>query len=171
MTQTLRERFEAKIIRTPEHWKWSAAHFKQTGYALFCIKSERDGKWRPTTAHRVAWQLFVGPIPPGMVPDHIKERCQDRGCIKVVADEYGPAHIELVTHRENTLRGNSPAAQQARQTHCKRGHEFTPENTRVRRGKRECITCVRAQDRARNKTEKRREHYRAVYRRRKAASD
>lgn len=31
---------------------------------------------------------------------------------------------------------------------CIRGHAFTPENTRVRYGKRECMTCVRIRSRA-----------------------
>jgi len=71
------------------------------------------------------------------------------------------------------LRGNAPSAVSVRENRCKAGHEFTPENTRIRMKptgpKRECVECVRARDRARNKTEKRREHYRAMYRRRKAS--
>jgi HNH endonuclease len=173
--RTMRERFDAKVVRTPDHWKWRGAHFKQTGYALFSVKGE-DGKWRPTTAHRIAWQLYVGPIPPGMVPDHVRGRCGDRGCVKAIADEHGPAHLELVTARENMLRGDAPSAIAVRTNRCQRGHEFTPENTyeRWRNGKlkRDCRECARARDRVRNKTEKRREHYRALYRRRKAeASD
>lgn len=54
-------------------------------------------------------------------------------------------HLELVTSRENTLRGVSPAAQRARRTHCPAGHEFTPENTYTQpsSGQRKCRTCVR----------------------------
>jgi hypothetical protein len=79
-----------------------------------------------------------------------------------------------VTHRENVLRGNAPSAISVRTNRCQRGHEFTPENTILRnrngKTKRDCRECTRARDRARNKTEKRREHYRAMYRRRKAAA-
>ena len=63
-----------------------------------------------------------------------------------------PAHLEAVTHRENVLRGAGVSAIQARKTHCKHGHEFTPENTmKVRtpsgNGGRRCRTCDRIRKR------------------------
>lgn len=45
-------------------------------------------------AHRVAYELWVGPIPEGMELDH---RCKVRACIN-------PAHLEPVTHAENMRR-------------------------------------------------------------------
>lgn len=87
-------------------------------------------------AHRLAWILFRGPIPEGMQIDHL---CRVTRCVN-------PLHLEPVTQRENIMR--SPvaiAAVNARKTHCKRGHEFTPENTIVHcGGKRACRTCVYA---------------------------
>lgn len=89
-------------------------------------------------AHRVVYAEVHGPIPPGMVIDHL---CRSKNCINV-------EHMQAVTIKENTLRGNSPAARQARQTHCKRGHEFTPVNTyRHKDGRRECRECTRARRR------------------------
>lgn len=178
--RTTLERFESKVNKqgpVPKHrpelgpcWTWTRAHYPETGYPLFTVRGE-DGKWRPRGAHREAWKLYVGPIPEGLEPDHL---CRNRGCVKASADEYGPAHLELVTHRENMLRGNAPSAIAVRTNRCQRGHEFTPENTILRnrngKTKRDCRECTRARDRARNKTEKRREHYRAMYRRRKAAA-
>lgn len=158
--KTTRERFESKIIRTAEGcWEWTGAHFQTTGYAIFNVLSERDGRWRPTVAHRVAYELFVGPIPDGRVIDHL---CRNRGCVN-------PDHLEPVTVQENVLRGEAWSAIAVRDNQCKRGHEFTLENTITRPnrpGKRECRECVRARDRDRNKTEERRAHYRAMYRRR-----
>jgi hypothetical protein len=47
--------------------------------------------------------------------------------------------LEAVTNRENMLRGVGVCALNARKTHCKHGHEFTPENTyRVKNGGRAC---------------------------------
>lgn len=47
-----------------------------------------------------------------------------------------PAHLEAVTHKENLQRMS------ARMTHCRRGHEFTAQNTRtLKSGKRICRTC------------------------------
>jgi hypothetical protein len=83
-------------------------------------------------AHRLAYQLLVGPIPEGLVIDHL---CRNPPC-------QNPAHMECVTHRENTLRGASPHAMNARKTHCKRGHEFTFQNTYVdAKGCRSCLAC------------------------------
>jgi hypothetical protein len=86
-------------------------------------------------AHRVAYELLVGPIPDGLVLDHL---CRNTRCIN-------PHHLEPVTVRENTLR--SPialSAINARKTHCPAGHEYSPENTYLRaNGHRACRACGR----------------------------
>lgn len=86
-------------------------------------------------AHRAAHILFIGPIPDGLVVDHL---CRNRRCVE-------PMHLQAVTVRENTLRGMGITAVQAQRTHCIHGHEFTPENTRItKRGRRDCRACNRA---------------------------
>jgi hypothetical protein len=122
-----------------------------------------DGKWRPRLAHRIAYELFIGPIPNGLHIDHL---CRNRGCVN-------PVHLEPVTQQENMLRGYAPSAVSHRANRCHRGHEFTPENTYIKhrpngRIKRDCKECARMRDRVRNKTPERREQHRLATRRRRA---
>lgn len=87
-------------------------------------------------AHRVAYEMFVGPIPAGLTIDHL---CRTPACVN-------PRHLEAVTKRENTLRGNSPAALHARQDHCVYGHPFNKQNTYRWRNRRYCKSCKRDRD-------------------------
>lgn len=94
--------------------------------------------WEGATriTHRIAYQLVVGPIPEGLELDHL---CRNRACCN-------PDHLEAVTHAINALRGISANAINARKTHCLRGHEFTPENTRIDSFGRHCRACRRVRD-------------------------
>src|SRR5690606_27636904 len=90
-------------------------------------------------AHVASYELHVGPVPDGLVLDHL---CRNRACIN-------PSHMEPVPNRVNVLRGEGPTAVNARKTHCVNGHEFSAENTHIRpTGWRECKTCKRRQNRA-----------------------
>lgn len=77
-------------------------------------------------AHRLAVALSGRNIPKSLVCDHL---CRNRACVN-------PDHIELVSTKENVLRGIGPTAQAAKQTACLKGHEYTPENTRYQQEKR-----------------------------------
>lgn len=101
---------------------------------------------RPALTHRAAWEAKFGPIPDGVEPDHL---CRVTSC-------WNWDHLELVTRQENILRGDNPRLQRERhaaRTHCKQGHELTPENTRRRPRdqyeRRECRECARLQQTAR----------------------
>ena len=86
-------------------------------------------------AHCVAWEEVHGPIPPGLVLDHL---CRNRSCINV-------NHLDLVTLRINTLRGLGSGAKNARKTACFRGHPLEGSNLYTNpSGQRVCKTCHRA---------------------------
>lgn len=132
------ERFWSKVDRgTPDDcWIWTAS-VSTSGYPTFWGGAE-VGR---VHSHRFAYELEVGPIPDGLTIDHL---CNRPLCVN-------PAHLEAVTQRVNILRApNGVAAQNARKTHCKRGHPFDQDNTYVDpNGYRICRTCRRATDRSR----------------------
>jgi hypothetical protein len=139
--------FWAKVDKGEICWLWTGR--TRSGYGTFKI----DGRWK--MASRVAYMLLVGPIPEGLELDHIKANgCTSTLCVKAIADEHGPAHLEPVTHRENMLRGTrNPCASNARKTHCSQGHPFDAEHTYIRhrdgQERRECRTCKRLRERER----------------------
>jgi hypothetical protein len=118
---------------SPQCWLWIGR--KNTkGYGIFRVY----GPTQNIPAHRFAWTAVRGEIPNGLTIDHL---CRNPGCVN-------PDHLEPVTMRENTLRGVSVVAECARKTHCKRGHELTPENMRSGVGGRQCRVCRNITDRA-----------------------
>ena len=84
------ERINRKIIKDEgsECWLWQG--FKVKGYGRIRI----DGKAK--RVHRLMYEQMVGPIPDGLVIDHL---CMVRNCVN-------PEHLEPVTIEENTRRSN-----------------------------------------------------------------
>lgn len=124
--------FWGRVVPTGFCWEWEGAHSE--GYGTYW-----DGKRGSARAHRFAYEQLVGPIPEGMFLDHL---CRNPGCVN-------PDHLEPVTNSENLLR--SPRMNRyVGMTHCKRGHEFTPENTGITSaGARRCRACERERYRRR----------------------
>lgn len=99
------------VVDSSGCWLWTRSKTK-LGYAQFFYAGKMS------KGHRYAYSFFKGPIPKDKVLDHL---CRVRHCVN-------PDHLELVTNRENVLRGISSAATNAKKTHCKRGHELSGSN-------------------------------------------
>lgn len=116
-------RFWSRVTRTGYCWEWTGA--KANGYGRVAWRG------RVVAAHRLAYELRVGPIPDGLELDHL---CRNRGCVR-------PDHLDPVTGRVNKLRGKGVSAAFAGRDQCKNGHELTPENVYLWRNARLCRTC------------------------------
>ena len=127
------DRFWSKVEKLDSCWFWLAAQTPE-GYGLFWLA----GKYRG--AHRVAYELSVGPIPEDHELDHL---CRNPLCVN-------PDHLEPVLPRENQWRGHGTfAAIHGPKTHCIHGHPFDEENTYRRpTGGRACKTCQRQREAA-----------------------
>jgi len=88
MAKPLKERLLARVrVEHDGCWTWTGS-CAGSGYGHLCV----DGKWRGT--HRISYEVHVGPIPAGLVIDHL---CRNTLCCN-------PYHLEAVTHQENMRR-------------------------------------------------------------------
>ena len=101
------------------------------GYAVI---SSGGAHGRQMYAHRVAYEHHVGPIPDGLVLDHL---CRNPCCCN-------PEHLEPVTQRENWRRGVGPFTRAAVATTCAKGHDYDEANTyrKPNTGYRSCRKCA-----------------------------
>ncbi len=140
-SRPLRERFQDKVaVSTGGCWEWSGC-VTSDGYGLIGVR--KGGHSTSLKAHRVAYELYIGPIPDGLQIDHL---CRNRRCVN-------PQHLEPVTCRENVLRGEGLAAKAALKTHCKRGHLFDEANTYRRGRARYCRACPNEKRRAKRRAQ------------------
>lgn len=142
-----------------ECWEWRGAIATENssggGYGRVDFGGRHCG------AHVAVYEQLVGPIPEGLVLDHLCHSldescpggpCRHRRCVN-------PSHLEPVTSEENLLRSHRPRGKDHHKgavTHCPRGHEYDEANTYVFRGGRLCRACHLIHNRA-HKAKKRRE--------------
>jgi hypothetical protein len=116
-------------------WLWTMGK-NSNGYAF--------GRFPGSTSrqmHRLTYLQLVGPVPKGMVLDHV---CRVRHCVN-------PRHLEATTNRVNILRGVGAPALNARMSSCRKGHQFKTESN----GSRRCPVCKLEWQRERRAQKKR----------------
>lgn len=138
LNQRLFDRLVAKIVADERGcWLWTGSLHTSTKYP-----AGHHGltmfKGKSISTHRAMWIAVHGSIPDGM---HVCHSCDVPRCIN-------PDHLWLGTHQDNMAdmnrKGRNPMSSE---THCKRGHEFTPENTYIQRSRgvirgRGCRACA-----------------------------
>jgi hypothetical protein len=131
MDDRLPARFWDKVQPCPMSgcWLWCGA--MSNGYGVVG-GGPRGMRWS-SKAHRHSYEVLVGSTPDGLDLDHL---CRVRNCVN-------PTHLEPVTRQENLARSPLTAHARKHATHCKRGHEFTEENTAIAAGLRRCRACER----------------------------
>lgn len=105
-------------------WLWDGKTVKD-GYGLFCLPGSTG------YAHNASMVIHGRTVPKGLQVDHL---CRVRCCVN-------PDHLDIVTRKENVLRGEGITARNARKTHCYRGHPFSGDNLRHYGTDRCCRTC------------------------------
>lgn len=124
-------------------WIWGGPP-NSGGYGTVGIEGRTVG------AHVAIYTLLRKPVPEGMDLDHLchpgdgscpRATCRHRLCVN-------PDHLDPTTRLENLKRGDTFVAIQLAVTRCPKGHEYSPENTRVRTARsgnpmRSCRACDR----------------------------
>lgn len=104
----------------------------------------KNNKREKLRVHRLVLEAFVGEAPPGTEACHWNDNPEDNRL----------ENLRWGSSAENELdKVRNGSHNHARKTHCKWGHEFTPENTRPRvNGKgRQCRACESARLRAKTR--------------------
>jgi hypothetical protein len=97
MAPGIRARFWARVEKRPDGcWIWTGV-INHNGYGRYTY-ARPDGRSLASRAHRIAYELLVGPIPDGLQLDHL---CRVKACVN-------PAHLEPVTQDENMRRTRGP---------------------------------------------------------------
>lgn len=137
-------RFWSKVVEAgpDECWFWSREK-KPNGYGVF----RPHGTTKKVYAHRFAYEDIWGEgTASGLDVDHMCHNesdcpgghdCPHRACCN-------PAHLRAVSRSVNLSAGRGGDLA----THCKNGHELTPDNLYVSKGTRSCKTCTKARQRA-----------------------
>ena len=143
------ERFFQKVDKSgnkkyPDCWIWDAGRTSKD-YGAFSYYPDKP----PIGAHVASHLFHIGEVPKGKI---VRHRCDNPPCVN-------PEHLLLGTNSDNMkdmFARNRQGSSNRKRTHCRKGHEFTPENIvsktdsdgTIQRNCRECIKISRKKNRA-----------------------
>lgn len=116
-------------------WLWSGA-LGSDGYGV--ISKNSGGVKKTYRAHRLSYALHVGPVPDGLMVCH---HCDNPACVAPHHLFLGDAFDNIRDCVKKGRHSNWIPPESKKATHCKRGHEFTEENTYNWRGTQHCRQC------------------------------
>jgi len=123
-------------------WPWLGS-LNSRGYGLLS-KGKLSSNLQERQAHRAVYISLIGPIPDGMVINHL---CWNPSCVN-------PNHLEVVTPRQNSNYRNPDTCKMRKGGTCVQGHPYNSETVmRVRNGTdhtTRCRKCQREQQRQSN---------------------
>ena len=115
------QNLDKRILKTESCWLWQG-HVNDIGYGRYNGKGFASGY-----VHRQMFYLANGYLP--AAPNVVGHLCEVRNCVN-------PEHLTEQTQSANVRQYTDKI------THCPKGHEYTTENTSIKKsGSRRCKAC------------------------------